>query len=111
MEWFISSCDVYKTMLTSKEGSIDGGHTAIPSSIHWNNSELKQVTWAGAGHCKVEPGLIHIAAISEHSADIVDLYAVPEVRVYAREVQRERRGPSDEDECVPRVYFKTSHCT
>ena len=52
-------------MLTSKEGSIDGGHTAIPSSIHWSNSELKQVTRAGAGHCKIEPGLRHSVAIGE----------------------------------------------
>ena len=101
-------------MLTSKKRSIDRCHTAIPSSIHWNNSELKPVAWAGAGHCKVEPGLSHSVAIAEQSpprADIVDLYVVPEVRVYAREVQRKGRGPSEEDGCLFRVCFKTPDCT
>lgn len=74
-------------MLTSKKGSIARGHTTIPSSIDWSNSEFKHVTCTGAGQREIE--LRHTAAICEHShpsVDIVDLYVVIEVRFHVRNV-------------------------
>ena len=88
-------------ILTWMKGSIDRCHTPIPNLIDCKYSELKQVTLAMVGCSEEELWFMHTAVGSEcrpPPADVVDLHTVPEVSVHSSDVQREGRGPADEDE-------------
>ena len=87
-------------IFTCMKGSIDRCHSPIPNLVNCKYGELKQVTWATVRYSGVELWFIHTAVGGEWSpppADVVDLHTVPEVRVYSRDVQREGRGPGEED--------------
>jgi len=94
--------------LTLKKCSILRCHIPISSSIYWNHSEFKLVTWARIGYCELKLWLIHAAVGGEQSSpssDIEYLHTVPQVRVHSSDVQGEGRGPGEEDGCLLRVYF------
>ena len=86
--------------LTCVKGSSNRCQTPIPTCIHCNYSEFKEVTWAMVGCSEEQLWLIHTAVGGEWSAppaDVVDLNTVPEVRVHSSDVQREGRAPRKED--------------
>ena len=101
-------CIYIHSQLTLKKRSIDSCHIPISSSICWNDSEFKLVTWAGIGYSELKLWFIHTAVSGEWSSpssDIEDLHAVPQVRVHSSDIQREGRGPGEKDGCLLRVYF------